>query len=93
IEENQVEKIRLCNDCPGYLYIDSKANHGYGKTGRVLCLSVPLTGCQGCLNEAYDLYEQAKNSKEFKHIYLQDKSTDTFLGYDCDGRVEWRSDG
>lgn len=93
IEENQVEKVRLCDDCPGYLAIDSKANHGYGKTGRVMCLAIPFTACNRCHAEATDLYEQCKKTGEYRYVYLQDKSTDTFLGYDTDRREEWRSEG
>lgn len=93
IEENQVEKLKLCDECPGYLFIDSKANHGYGKTGRVLCLSVPFTACTNCQTEAADLYEKSKKSGEYRYVYLQDKSTDTFLGYETDSRKEWRSEG
>lgn len=93
IEENQVEKLRLCDDCTGYLSIDSKANHGHGKTGKVLCLSIPFTACSKCQDEAADLYEQSKKTGEYRYIYFQDKSTDTFLGYETDSRKEWRSEG
>ncbi|MCL6612637.1 MAG: histone deacetylase [Peptococcaceae bacterium] len=93
IEENQLERLRLCDDCPGYLWIDSAANHGRGRTGKVLCLSVPITACSGCQAEALDLYEQYKQRGNYRYIYLQDKSTDTFLGYDTVSRSEWRSEG
>lgn len=93
IEENQVEKVRLCEDCPGYLVIDTKGSHGYGKTSHALCLSVPFTACSCCVTEAYDLYEGTKISGQYNYVYLQDKSTDTFLGYDEGLRREWRTEG
>jgi len=93
IEENQIEKLKLCDDCPGYLSIYSKANHGNGRTGSVLCLSVPFTACSNCQTEASDLYESSKKTGEYRYIYLQDKSTDTFLGYETDSMKEWRSEG
>ncbi|MCL6638189.1 MAG: histone deacetylase [Firmicutes bacterium] len=93
IEESQVEKVRLCDDCHGYLVIDSKANHGYGKVNHALCISVPITACSRCVTESYDLYEQAKGEGRYSYVYLQDKSTDTFLGYDERMRREWRTEG
>jgi len=92
-EENQLERLRLCDNCPGYLAIDSRASHGYAGAGKILCLSVPFTACAGCQGEAAGLYEQAKNTGEYSYIYLQDKSTDTFWSYDSGCRWEWRSEG
>ncbi len=93
IDENQVEKLRLCDNCPGYLSIDSQANQGYGTDGRVLCISIPFTACSKCQEEAFDLYGQSKKTQEHNYIYLQDKSTDIFYSYSMDDRKEWRSEG
>lgn len=93
IEENQAEKLRLCDNCQGYLVIDSEANHGYSQTGRVLCISVPHTACGMCRGEASDLYEQSKRTARHNYIYLQDKSEDIFCSYSTDSHIEWRSEG
>lgn len=90
IEERQVERLRLCDDCAGYLCIDSDANYGYGTSGKVLCISVPFTACRTCQNEAADLYEQSKKKRDYRYIYLQNKSTDTFLSFDTAGGMERR---
>ncbi|MHB8986612.1 MAG: histone deacetylase family protein [Eubacteriales bacterium] len=93
IEETQLEKVKICSDCHGYLCIDSKANHGHGKSFRVICLSIPFDACPRCVTEAHDLYEQAKGSGDFKYVYLQDKSIDTFWGYDDSLCLEWITEG
>jgi len=94
IQENQLEKLRLCDNCPGYLSIETKANHGYGQTGgKALCLSIPIDACASCRTEAADLYEKAKKARTYSYVYLQDKSADLFLGYDTANGKEWRSEG
>jgi acetoin utilization deacetylase AcuC-like enzyme len=89
IEEHQVEKLKICSNCTGYLSIESEANHGYGQAGRVLCLSVPFGACSKCRNEAADLYAGAKKSAKYSHLYLQDKSSDSHLAYDTGAGKEW----
>jgi len=93
IEENQTERLRLCDDCTGYLLIDSEANHGYTRSARVLCISVPHAACSRCRGEAADLYERSKKNKEHKYIYLQNKFDDLFYSYNTDSHKEWRSEG
>ncbi|OPX85593.1 MAG: Histone deacetylase-like amidohydrolase [Pelotomaculum sp. PtaB.Bin013] len=94
IQENQIEKLRLCDNCPGFLSIDTRATHGYGHTGgKALCLSVPIAACPSCRTEAADLYEKAKKTREYSHVYLQDKSAGVFLSYDTARGQEWRSEG
>jgi acetoin utilization deacetylase AcuC-like enzyme len=93
IEENQTEKLRMCDNCPGYLIIDTKANHGLSRTGSALCISVPHTACGRCRSEAADLYEYSKGTANHKHIYLQDKCDDIFYSYSTESHNEWRSEG
>lgn len=93
IEERQLEKVRLCPSCPGYLVIDSQARHEQRLGERVLCISIPIRGCRKCQEEAWALYEQAKKDYHLEHIYLQDKSTDTMMSYSRETDREFRSDG
>ncbi len=93
IEENQLEKLRLCDECPGYIIIDSEANHGYGRAGSALCISIPPTACARCRNEAANIYEQSKISAQYRYVYLQDKYSDIFYGYDCESSKEWLTEG
>lgn len=89
IEEHQVEKLKICSNCTGYLSIESEASHGFSQAGKVLCLSVPFGACSKCRNEALDLYTGAKKLVQYSHIYLQDKSSDSFFGYDTKTGKEW----
>ncbi len=93
IEENQVERLRICNNCPGYLLIDSEANHGHSKSGKVLCISVPFTACGACRSEAAGIYAQTKKSAQYKYIYLQDKTADMFFSYNTENQIEKCSEG
>ncbi len=92
--EEQVEKLRICDNCPGYLAIDTEVNHGYGLSdGKALCISVPFTACSSCRKEAASFYEEAKKRKNYRQVYLQDKPSDVFLGYNSVNGQEWRSEG
>lgn len=90
IEEHQIEKLKVCKTCSGYLLIESETSHGFSQAGKVLCLAVPFDACAKCRNEASDLYTRAKKSIEYSYIYLQDKSSDSLLGYDSKAGKEWR---
>lgn len=93
IEEKQVEKVRVCAQCPGYMTIDSQAYHPDGKCYHVLAITVPIQACKYCQEEGWDAYEQFKQDYRFNYVYLQDKSTDTFVMYRRKERQEVRSDG
>ncbi|MBE3588978.1 MAG: histone deacetylase [Thermoanaerobacteraceae bacterium] len=93
IEEEQLEKVRRCPRCQGYLTIESRADHGYGRSIRVFCVSIPFNACSACQSEAYDAYAGAKKMAGFAHVYLQDKSTDTCLAFDREKGQEWVSEG
>jgi acetoin utilization deacetylase AcuC-like enzyme len=93
IEEEQLERLKLCDHCPGYLAIDSRANHGIAKSGKVKCLSVPFKACAKCRSEAAEAYHQAKKMGSHQYVYLQDKSSDIFLGYSAGSGKEWQSGG
>ncbi|MDD4335623.1 MAG: histone deacetylase [Desulfotomaculaceae bacterium] len=93
IEENQTEQLRLCDNCPGYLVIDSDAKHGYSRSGRALCISVPHAACGRCRGEAAELYGLSRKDSQYDYIYLQDKHDDIFYRYTTDSHHEWRSEG
>lgn len=93
IEEDQAEMVRFCPNCPGYMIIESKANHGYGYPTRVYCISIPFTACGSCQSDAYEAYEREKSKKNYDHVFMQDKSTDTCLLFDSGKNQEWCSEG
>jgi len=90
IDERQVEKLRLCDECPGYLIIETAANYGRGLSGKALCISVPFGACNNCLDESADFYERAKKKGDIRYVYLQNKSADTFLVFDALSKKEHR---
>ena len=91
IEEKQLEKLRWCEDCPGYLLIESIANHGFGTRGRAFCVSIPFQACPRCYSEAYDQYEWGKRQSKYNYVYLQDKPGNVFLNYSTHTRKETKS--
>ncbi|NLJ76173.1 MAG: histone deacetylase [Peptococcaceae bacterium] len=93
IDERQTERLRLCNNCPGYLVVDSNAKHGYGRSGRALCISVPHEACGKCRTEAAELYGDSKKDLGYDYIYLQDKHDDVFYSYNMGSHHEWHSEG
>ena len=94
IEEEQLEKVRFCAHCPGYLLIESKATRNYGNPLHLFAVSIPFTACSRCQVEAYDAYEWGKlNRARFDYVYLQDKSIDTCLAYESAKNQEWVSEG
>lgn len=93
IDEEQVESVRLCSSCSGFITIDSRANYDYGRVVRAYCVSVPFGACSACQAEAYDAYEEGKRQPHYQFVYLQDKFTDTCLTHDCEKRQEWISKG
>ena len=78
IQEKQLEQVRRCLACPGYLVIETTAD----TSNRALAISIPYSACSACIGEAHDLYEQAKKKQEYPYIFLQDKSADIYLTFD-----------
>ena len=94
IIENQLENLRLCDNCPGYLVLNTEARRGFGRSeGNALCISIPFTACSSCRAEAENLYEQAKKTSDYHYLYLQNKPDDTFLSYNFAGGQESRLEG
>lgn len=89
INEYQVEKLRLCADCGGYLSIASQAFPYHGAEKNILALSVPFNGCSRCREEAYGEYDQGKKKKIYEYVYFQDRVSDTCLGWSRANNTEW----
>lgn len=79
IREQQQERIRLCNDCPGYQVIKSRATHGIGGLSNIKAIVLHRRACPSCQKEARDLYQKlVKNPEGCDVIYLQDKPQDRY---------------
>ncbi len=93
IEEKQIEKVRVCTHCPGYMMIDSQASHEDGRRYRILAVTIPYQACKYCQEDGWDAYLQHKRDYRYNYVYLQDKSTDTFMTHQREEGREIRSDG
>lgn len=92
IEEQQIERVHLCEQCPGFISFESQAYHPDGKHYRVYAVTIPFQACAACQRAAQEAYEGSKQQK-FNFSYLQDKPNDTFLIYEREKAKEVRSKG
>jgi acetoin utilization deacetylase AcuC-like enzyme len=93
IEEEQLEKVRICPDCPGYILIESRGERNYREPIGIYAISVPFQACNACQNEAYEIYEQYKARAKYNYVYMQDKTTDTCMAFDKKKGQEWITEG
>ena len=77
INEKQSEKVRVCNQCQGYLIIDSKAGKSSFSSNQVMAVSIPKLVCDQCYQEAKEKFDNLKN--EYESVYLQDLKADEYL--------------
>ena len=91
IIENQLENLRLCDNCPGYLVLNTEARRLRTKRGKCFVYFHSFYCLQLCRAEAENLYEQAKKTSDYHYLYLQNKPDDTFLSYNLPAaRVSFR---
>jgi acetoin utilization deacetylase AcuC-like enzyme len=94
IEEAQIEKVRICASCPGYLIIESKATRDLGNFATLKAISIPIGACSECIDEGYNLYEEGLHSHgKYNLVMLQDKVNDICFSYDLAQKREWKSEG
>jgi acetoin utilization deacetylase AcuC-like enzyme len=84
IREFQQETVRVCDDCPGWLRVDSRARGGPVSGQRIWAMCIPLLACARCAEEARAQYHSVvKNSSDpYDWIYLQDRPADAYHRYD-----------
>lgn len=84
ILEEQQETVRLCDHCPGWLRIDSRARGGSFGQRRVWSITAPWGACPRCADEAREQYrQQARNpAAPYDAVYLQDCAADEYRRYD-----------
>jgi hypothetical protein len=88
INETQVEMVKMCPRCPGYITIETQGARGRGILAMGLGVFVPLFGCKECREEALEVYEAGKEETRFNYVYLQDKTSEDYRCYDARGRKE-----
>ena len=89
IREAQLETLKVCDECPGYLLISSEAAGRRGRF-RVYCISIPIQGCSRCQQEARDHYASMRQqtAEPFNYLYLQDRTADFYQQYDYQTKEE-----
>lgn len=78
LREKQIETIKICGDCPGYLTIETLGQF------KAFCIDVPIQGCATCRQEAMEEYEETskKGSIDYHYLYLKDRVADSYFQYD-----------
>lgn len=77
INEQQIEKIKICSNCQGYLIINSKAGKNRFRNRKILAVSIPKLVCDQCYQEARTKFEELKDKHD--QVYLQDLKADEYL--------------
>lgn len=77
IQEKQVEKVRLCPKCAGYLTVGTEA-HGSDFGYKSAFASVIFRdACSHCQSMAVDAVYKAKQQGKYEHYFVQNKKEDT----------------
>ncbi len=89
ISEEQVNRLRMCENCAGLRTIQSNARHqGWGNY-TVFCIAVPTYGCPDCQQEAQRIYEEmCTKAGPYDYIYLQDRVADAYRNMNVGRKVE-----
>ena len=74
ITEQQVETIRICDDCGGLVMIESVADTG----NRIFAVILPGRCCPVCRSHGEMFYEKTNRGKH-NRIYFQDRERGVFL--------------
>jgi len=74
IRERQIETVRICNDCGGFVRIESTASSG----NSIFAVILPSRCCPECRAEGEESYAGANRGK-YDHIYFQDRERGVFL--------------
>jgi len=85
IRERQEETVRVCDECPGWLRIDSRAEGGSFGRQRIWAISIPWAACDRCAEEARAQYQarRANPGAPYDWLYLQDRPADKYRRHNC----------
>ncbi len=74
IHEEQIESVRICDECGGVVTIDSMASTG----NRIFAVIVPGRACAACRREGEAIFAATKSGDVYRYVYLQDRDRDVF---------------
>jgi acetoin utilization deacetylase AcuC-like enzyme len=76
ITESQVEAVRLCPHCTGYVTIATEAGgNGFGHKSAFIAV-LNRQPCATCRQAAYAAVYAAKKQNQYQHYFIQDKEQD-----------------
>lgn len=76
IMEYQTKQFKVCEECQGFNYIDSRTDRGE----HIFAVELPANSCAKCRDLAYEKFSQAKKERgRYTNVYLQDHEEDLYL--------------
>ncbi|WP_378953973.1 histone deacetylase [Pelosinus sp. sgz500959] len=76
IDERQIEKVRLCPKCAGYLTIGTEAHGGNFGYKSAFAAVISRGACSHCRNMAVDAVYKAKKQGKYQYYLVQNKNED-----------------
>ncbi|MBP2650507.1 MAG: hdaH [Firmicutes bacterium] len=77
ISEQQLERVRVCTKCHGFITVESQSNGDYqGDYKSIFAAIIPREPCAACRQQAKDAALLAKTQGQFQHYIIQDKEND-----------------
>lgn len=73
IMENQIETVRVCDDCGGVVTIESVADTGK----KIFAVILPNTCCPECRKNG-EMFFNRQNTSHYNNVYFQDREKDVF---------------
>lgn len=77
ISEQQLERLRLCPRCRGYLTVATEAEGHRSGYQSAFAAVVPRESCPACRQGARDAVLAARRQGKYQHYYIQDKENDS----------------
>lgn len=75
IQEKQIETVRVCPSCSGFVTIETEANGSFGYKSAFAAM-IPRKVCPNCLHAAYETVHKAKKQGKVQHYFVQNKYED-----------------
>ncbi|MBP2655994.1 MAG: hdaH [Firmicutes bacterium] len=76
IGERQLENLRLCPECQGFMTVATEAEGGDSGYKSAFAAVIPRQPCGACRRQAKDAVLAAKRKGGFQHYIIQDKEND-----------------
>ncbi|GAB4372360.1 MAG: histone deacetylase [Calditrichia bacterium] len=74
IMDRQIEWVRICDDCPGLLQIETVSTvNPLSKA-----IEIPLHACEACIDAGYAAMEEAKKDKKYRFLNIIDRPREVF---------------